>query len=212
MSEGEPVTAYVAAENGLSVADGAEDVPCNLDSYSISMNTENDARVLAGKVKVFAGMQPLTEEDYTVSSAGKKITVSFRKELQPGTKYTVRLDGKLADVYGNQLKNAKIYSFTTEKGSYAIEKFALEEDGKSVSAEITVLDENAYPFTLILAVEQNGVLTAAEIGETRTLSKADGKQTLTLSMKEIPESGKLRAMLWDDAENMKPYAEAVLAD
>lgn len=212
LSAEEPVTAYSVAENGLSVTDGAVGVPKDLDSYSITMNTESDTRVLDGKVSVYAGTQPMRGGDYTVSAAGKKITVSFNQELAGGTEYTVRLDRKLADVYGNQLGIPQTYSFTTEIGTYTIENFVLGQDGKSASADITVNDENVYPFTLVLAVEQNGILTEVKIGETQNLRKADGSQTLTVSLDNVPAEAKLRAMLWDSIESMKPYAASIPAN
>lgn len=212
LSVEEPAVSYAVAENGLSVTDGAVGVPKELDSYSITMNTENDTRVLGGMVTVFAGTEPMRDGDYTVSAAGKKITVTFNRTLAEGTKYTVRLDGKLADVYGNQLTIPQTYSFTTEIGAYTIENFVLGQDGKSVSADITVNDEKTYPFTLVLAVEQNGILAEAKLGETRTLSKADGRQTLTVSLDTAPGDAKLRAMLWDSTESMKPYVASIPAD
>ena len=199
-----PVTSFGRAENGSSIALNATDVPVNIGSYSLTMKSEPDARLL-DRVTVYKGTEALSaDKDYTISVNGKRIDIAFIGDLDYTTKYTVRLDKSFADVFGNMLGTSRAYSFTTKAYEKCeIGDFVFGEDNKSVSVTVKVNEaEKEYPFMLILAEMNGNVLERVDVA-TPAYTSADGEQTITASLDNRTDGTELRAFLWND--KLEPY-------
>ncbi len=199
-----PVTSFGRAENGSSIALNATDVPVNIGSYSLTMKSEPDTRLL-DRVTVYKGTEALSaDKDYTISVNGKRIDIAFIGDLDYTTKYTVRLDKSFADVFGNMLGTSRAYSFTTKAYEKCeIGDFVFGEDNKSVSVTVKVNEaEEEYPFMLILAEMNGNVLERVDVA-TPAYTSADGEQTITASLDNRTDGTELRAFLWND--KLEPY-------
>ncbi|MCC7207397.1 MAG: Ig-like domain-containing protein, partial [Anaerolineae bacterium] len=124
-------------------------------SVWVEYNAPMDTQSFIGKVHV--DPQP---EDLSINPYDDYLGINFA--MQPDTTYTITVDAGVTDVYGNPVKEATVFSFTTESYRPAL----------NIATRGDVVFTSAYrPDTRLLAVSTNITTLNGRLGplETREL-------------------------------------------
>lgn len=196
-------------EDESGVLSGYKDA-ANLDETVVFVYDRTINQQALAEAVVTLNDNVLSSDDYTITSKGNKVMVSF-DGLTKNTNYTLKLQN-VKDIISNTNNEIAQISFKTADGDFTLENLNLSDDGVLSVASTNYYTEGK-PVVLILAI-YNKELTMLKNVQAVTFTADSRNKVLSYDFSELLENKEsddvIKGFVWTDINTKTPYLENII--